>query len=170
MNLRAQTLAIALLISTGAGTAFAQDSMQGHDMSTMGGHDMSSMSPGSSEMTSGQIQLPEICLAAGEEPKGDMSMGMQHEMDEAHTALMNGMDEMNRQMMIGMMAEDIDVAFVCGMIPHHQSAVNMAKAQLKHGDDPWARELAQSVIENQEQEIADMFAWLEERAAEEISE
>jgi uncharacterized protein (DUF305 family) len=83
---------------------------------------------------------------------------------------MGGMDEMNRQMMIGMMAEDIDVAFVCGMIPHHQSAVNMAKAQLEHGDDTWARELAKSVIENQEQEIADMFAWLEERAADEIAD
>ncbi|WIJ26455.1 DUF305 domain-containing protein [Devosia sp. RR2S18] len=69
-----------------------------------------------------------------------------HAMDEAHADLMNGMDEMNRQMMIGMMAEDIDVAFVCGMIPHHQSAVNMAKAQLKHGDDLWAKELAQAVI------------------------
>jgi uncharacterized protein (DUF305 family) len=96
-----------------------------------------------------------------------MSMGMQHEMDEAHTALMDGMDEMNQMMMTAMMADDIDVAFVCGMIPHHQSAVNMAKAELQYGDDEWAKQLAQNVIDNQQQEIEDMLTWLEERAAEE---
>lgn len=170
MKLRTHTLAIALLLTTGAGAAMAQDAMEGHDMSTMEGHDMSSMSAGSSEMTSGQIQLPEICLAAGEQPSGEMSMGMQHEMDEAHTALMDGMDEMNQMMMTAMMAEDIDVAFVCGMIPHHQSAVNMAKAELQYGDDEWAKQLAQNVIENQQQEIEDMLTWLEERAAEERAE
>lgn len=170
MYLRTHTLALALLLTTGSGMALAQDAMEGHDMSTMEGHDMSSMSADSSEMTSGQIQLPEICRAAGEQPSGDMSMGMQHEMDEAHTALMDGMDEMNQMMMTGMMAEDIDVAFVCGMIPHHQSAVNMAKAELQYGDDEWAKQLAQNVIDSQQQEIDDMLTWLEERAAEERAE
>jgi len=88
-------------------------------------------------------------------------------MDEGHAALMDGMDEMNRLMMTGMMAEDIDVAFVCGMIPHHQSAVNMDQAELEHGDDPWAKDLAQMVIDAQQKEISDMLAWLDERAAEE---
>lgn len=93
-----------------------------------------------------------------------MPMGMNHKMDEAHAALMSGMDEMNRQMMTGMMAEDIDVAFVCGMIPHHQSAINMARAELEHGDDAWAKELAQKVIDAQEQEIAEMIGWLQKQS------
>lgn len=159
MNFRNHTLAVAIILSTTAGTAFAQDAMPGHDMSNM--------SAGSSEMTSGQIQLPEICMEAGQQSSGEMSMGMQHEMDEAHTALMDGMDEMNQMMMTGMMAKDIDVAFVCGMIPHHQSAVNMAKAELEHGDDEWAKELAQNVIDSQQKEIDDMLAWLDEQGAEE---
>jgi hypothetical protein len=139
-----KTAAIAALtLAVSASIATAQDAHSGH----AGGHQPA----GASGPSAGEIQLPPICLTAG-----DQRMG--------------GMDEMNRQMMIGMMAEDIDVAFVCGMIPHHQSAVNMAKAQLEHGDDTWARELAKSVIENQEQEIADMFAWLEERAADEIAD
>jgi uncharacterized protein (DUF305 family) len=85
-------------------------------------------------------------------------------MDEAHMALMEGMDEMNQQMMMGMMAEDVDVAFVCGMIPHHQSAVNMAKAELEHGDNEDAKAMAQKIIDSQEQEIAEMMSWLEEQA------
>ena len=90
------------------------------------------------------VDLPAICLA---------DAGTVHEMpsmqmpgDEAHTALMAGMDKMNADMMAGGTATDIDVAFVCSMIPHHQGAIDMARAELKHGDDPWAREMAQAVI------------------------
>ena len=40
------------------------------------------------------------------------------------------------QMMQGVMADDPDIAFACGMIPHHQAAINMAKVELGSGDDP----------------------------------
>lgn len=36
----------------------------------------------------------------------------------------------------GMMMEDVDVAFACGMIAHHQGAIDMAEVLLEHGDDP----------------------------------
>lgn len=83
--------------------------------------------------------------------------------DAAHTDLMDGMAQMNADMMAGGSATDIDVAFVCSMIPHHQGAIDMAKAELKYGDDPWAKEMAQAVITAQEKEIADMLAWLEKQ-------
>lgn len=156
MKLTSTILTASLFAALAAG-AQAQE-MEGHDM----------MMAGDGPMSSG-LQLPEICLtAAGEEAA--MPMGMAHDMDEAHAALAEGMDEMNQLMMTGMMAEDIDVAFVCGMIPHHQSAVNMAKAELEYGDDEWAKDLAQNVIDSQQQEIDDMLAWLDERAAEELAE
>src|SRR3990170_2805447 len=84
--------------------------------------------------------LPAACLGphAGHEmgsPAKEMEM---EPMDEAHHAMMADMDA-------GMKAEDIDVAFICGMIPHHQGAIDMAKAELEYGDDPWAREMAQKV-------------------------
>jgi uncharacterized protein (DUF305 family) len=85
-------------------------------------------------------------------------------MDQAHTDLMKGMDAMHAEMMQGMMVDDIDTAFVCGMIPHHQGAIDMAKAELEHGDDPWVKELAQKVIDAQTQEIAEMKAWLAKQA------
>jgi uncharacterized protein (DUF305 family) len=113
---------------------------------------------------SGTVTLPEICTANAGHDMGTMDKGHQMTMDQAHMDLMMGMDEMNTQMMKGMTASDIDVAFVCGMIPHHQGAINMAKAELAHGDSDWAKQMAQKVIEAQEQEIADMLNWLAEQS------
>lgn len=152
MNFFKTTLLATAALTASALPAFAQDAMPGHDMSAMGGD--SSMA----------ASLPEICLSAGE-MAGDMSMAMEHDMDQAHMDLMAGMDETNKQMMTGMMVEDIDVAFVCAMIPHHQGAINMAKAELEHGDNQWAKDMAQMVIDAQEKEIADMVAWLEGEGA-----
>jgi uncharacterized protein (DUF305 family) len=116
--------------------------------------------------------LPDVCLkqvtmnhgAMGGGMAGGMGggMGMQGG-DEAHLDLMDGMGQMNADMMAGGTAEDIDVAFVCSMIPHHRGAIDMAKAELAHGDDAWAKEMAQKVIDAQEKEIADMLAWLEKQ-------
>ena len=109
--------------------------------------------------------LPEICTSGAHHEMGAMDSGhdMTGSMDEAHKALMTGMDEMNAKMMQGMMAPDPDVAFVCGMLPHHQGAIDMAKAELAHGDDQWAKDQAQRIIDAQEKEISEMKAWLAEQ-------
>jgi uncharacterized protein (DUF305 family) len=49
-----------------------------------------------------------------------------------------------------------DAAFMRMMIPHHQGAVEMAKAELKKGKDPQLKTLAQNIITAQEGEITDM--------------
>lgn len=108
------------------------------------------------------VAVPDICKPAMHHDMGSMKMDMSG-MDQAHQDLAMGMDETNAQMMQGMMAEDIDVAFVCAMIPHHQAAINMAKAELQHGDSDWAKEMAQKVIDAQQKEIDDMLNWLNEQ-------
>jgi uncharacterized protein (DUF305 family) len=106
--------------------------------------------------------LPAICLKDAGHGGMAMPMGAAGA-DEAHTALMAGMDKMNADMMAGGTARDLDVAFICSMIPHHRGAIDMAKAELQYGDDEWAKTLAQQVIAAQEKEIAEMLEWLEKQ-------
>lgn len=73
------------------------------------------------------------------------------------------MVRMHGPMMDGILAEDPDEAFVRGMIPHHQGAIDMAHTQLKYGKDPTIRQLARDIIAAQEKEIALMNAWLAPR-------
>ena len=102
--------------------------------------------------------LPAICTKdAMDMPATPMPMGG---MDKAHQALMAGMPKMDDDMNKGMMAKDVDVAFICGMLPHHQGAIDMAKADMQYGKDPFARTLAKAIIAAQEKEIAEMQAWL----------
>jgi len=108
-----------------------------------------------------EVGLPDICKSAASPPvEQPMAMDMGGSMDDAHKALMAGMDTMRKDMNQGMMAKDTDVAFVCGMLPHHQGAIDMAKAELQYGDDPWAKQLAQAIIDAQTKEIGEMKDWL----------
>jgi uncharacterized protein (DUF305 family) len=113
-------------------------------------------------MATTAVDVPEACKPMMQHDMGSMKMDMTG-MDQAHQDLAIGMDDTNAQMMQGMMAEDIDVAFVCAMIPHHQAAINMANAELKHGDSEWAKQMAQKVIDAQQKEIEDMLNWLNEQ-------
>ena len=56
-----------------------------------------------------------------------------------------------------------DVDFVKLMLPHHQAAIDMATTQLKYGNDPQMRRLAQEVITDQQSEIELMHLWLKQR-------
>jgi ribosomal protein L16 Arg81 hydroxylase len=63
------------------------------------------------------------------------------------------------QMMTDMMVKptgDVDRDFVAMMIPHHQGAVEMAKAELKYGHNELLRRLSKEIIANQQQEITVM--------------
>ena len=57
-----------------------------------------------------------------------------------------------------------DIDFVRGMIPHHQGAVDMAKVVMAFGKDPEIRKLAETIVKAQEEEIAQLKAWLEKNA------
>jgi hypothetical protein len=51
---------------------------------------------------------------------------------------------------------DVDRDFVAMMVPHHQGAVDMAKAELKYGHNEQLRRLAQEIVVTQQQEIPAM--------------
>jgi uncharacterized protein (DUF305 family) len=48
---------------------------------------------------------------------------------------------------------DVDRDFVAMMVPHHQGAIEMAKAELKYGHNEQLRRLAQEIVVTQQQEI-----------------
>ena len=55
-----------------------------------------------------------------------------------------------------------DEAFINAMIPHHQSAIDMAQVALDESDNPAIRDLAGRIVEDQTREIEQMRGWLEE--------
>jgi uncharacterized protein (DUF305 family) len=104
--------------------------------------------------------------AAGSEDQGGMGgmMGDMGAMMENMPEHMQGMMGAMQTMMQGMPMEsagDPDADFLLMMIPHHQSAVDMARVELEQGDDEETRAMAEKVIEAQEAEIAEMRAMLE---------
>jgi uncharacterized protein (DUF305 family) len=122
---------------------------------------------GSAFAQSGTEGYPEVCLQADNGTSDQMAphAGMDMSaMDPHQRAAMEGMMETDRNMMQGMMADDPDVAFVCGMIAHHQGAIVMAEVELEYGDDEAMKQLAEEIIAAQTREIADMKAWLDENA------
>ncbi|WP_043237670.1 DUF305 domain-containing protein [Stutzerimonas azotifigens] len=63
------------------------------------------------------------------------------------------------RMMVAMHMEpsgDVDRDFVEMMVPHHQGAIDMAKAMLRYGRSEPLKRLAQEIIITQQQEIAAM--------------
>jgi hypothetical protein len=51
---------------------------------------------------------------------------------------------------------DVDRDFVATMVPHHQGAIDMALAELRHGKNRTLKRIAQEIIVTQQQEIAAM--------------
>ncbi len=79
---------------------------------------------------------------------------------------MEEMSEEEMNQMMGMMdAQDLagqrpfDRAFIDAMIPHHESAIEMANVALEESEDPEIREIAQGIVDAQEAEIAQMEQW-----------
>ena len=57
------------------------------------------------------------------------------------------------------MVANPDMNFNMMMTVHHQSAVEMAQAELAHGRDTKLKEMAQQMVDAQQKEIADFKAW-----------
>jgi uncharacterized protein (DUF305 family) len=111
------------------------------------------------------VGLSTAVLAQGMKGHEGMDMQkMQHTQPGASDAPSNeAFRDAHMKMMQNMKMDytgNTDVDFVQGMIPHHQGAIDMAKAELQYGKDPELRKLAQNIIGDQEKEIGQMQSWL----------
>ncbi|SMH50640.1 DUF305 domain-containing protein [Mesorhizobium australicum] len=87
------------------------------------------------------------------------------EMSPASTAYMQAMTKMDTDMKAMQMTGKPGADFALMMIPHHQSAIDMAKAYLESGEnDPELTKLSRDIIAAQEKEIAFLKGWLEKNA------
>lgn len=78
-------------------------------------------------------------------------------MQEAYA---RSMDVLNGDMVLGIADPVPDMAFARGMLPHHISAVEMAKIQLEYGTNGEMRQLAKDIIDAQQAEIQLMQNWI----------
>lgn len=127
--------ALGLAVAAGAGVAYAQMNHGAH-----GGHG------GTAGMDSMQEMMRSMMPAAGD--------------SDAVKAFKQADLEMMKGMSVAYTGNP-DVDFRLKMIPHHQGAIDMAKAALRYGQDAGTKALAEQIIAAQDREIADMKAWLE---------
>lgn len=106
-------------------------------------HDMHQHGHPSQEM--GQV-APPVFVASSDKPFAKLMEDAMAVMDSGmQAAPMNGQPEHD---------------FVTMMLPHHQGAIDMAKALLLSTKDPELRNLALGIIAEQQNEINVMHAWL----------
>jgi uncharacterized protein (DUF305 family) len=82
--------------------------------------------------TAGLIAAFSITALAQMEPR---AMSFMH-------AMKDSMERMDNGMKSGPMNGDVDHDFATMMMPHHQGAIDMAKAELLYGKDPVMKRLA----------------------------
>jgi len=100
---------------------------------------------------SAMVQKPSVvflplCTLAAHAPTAETSF-----LAENDTAMSRMMQDMTIRP-----AGNVDRDFVAMMVPHHQGAIDMAQALLRHGRNERLRRLAQEIIVTQQQEIAAM--------------
>lgn len=81
----------------------------------------------------------------------------------ADKAFIGAMRDMMMGMHRNMPTGDTDKDFVRMMLPHHQAAVDMAKAELQYGKDDMLKAMAKDIVTAQEKEIAMMKAWADKQ-------
>jgi uncharacterized protein (DUF305 family) len=92
--------------------------------------------------------------------------------DSPETAFLAENDAAMKQMHKDMHVQpsgDVDRDFVAMMVPHHQGAIDMAKAVLRYGNNEQIRRVAQEIIIEQQQEIAAMQLAVQPMAARKVA-
>lgn len=93
---------------------------------------------------------------ANESPMAQMDHGSMHDTTDSSAA---PMDHGSMSMDLGPADESFDLRFIDAMMLHHQGAIIMAEEALEKSSRPEMKELAERIINAQQQEIAQMQSW-----------
>lgn len=143
-----------------------------HDFAMMMSmHHQSAIDMSKEELKSGDnLQMKEMAQRVIDAQQAEKAMLQQYL--QSHTPVaepdgptfnsesMMSMDKMMKAQDIRVLSEDSDVTYAQLLIDHHQSALEMAMAELAYGDDPMIREMASKMIEDQRKEIMELQDWL----------
>jgi uncharacterized protein (DUF305 family) len=103
-------------------------------------------------ISSQQAEIEELKSIKQEEfGTSDVPMEMSQEQMRAMGMMMDPQELANK--------EPFDKAFIDAMIPHHQSAIEMAQVAIENSDNPKIKELAENIISAQQREIEQMTRW-----------
>ncbi len=105
------------------------------------------------------VALRQPAAAIAGQSMAGMSMKSQSK-SAGDTEMNAAMDRMSAQMSSLKLTGVQDRDFMSMMIPHHMSAVDMAKIELRRGTRPELKTLARDIIKSQDQEIGRMQGWL----------
>src|SRR5215208_4185282 len=107
---------------------------------------------------------PVVAQSESDMGHGQMQMKMEEgkEPSETDKGYMAAMMKMQESMTSTEISSDPTHDFVMMMIPHHQSAIDMAQVLLKEPDaDPEIKQMAEKIISDQQKEIDQFNTWLE---------
>jgi Domain of unknown function (DUF305) len=93
----------------------------------------------------------------------DLAAQMPSVMDQFMQMMEASMTKMDKGMAVARMTGDVDHDFATMMMPLHEGAIDMAKAELSCGKDGLMRRLAEEIIVDQQSEIDVMNLWLSKR-------
>lgn len=105
-----------------------------------------------------EINTLRVFLVQWNENPDDGDPGAGH---EGHADMQGMVDEATMERLRTLSGAEFDTLWLQSMISHHEGAVEMAKAELANGKNVDAKRMAQSIVDTQQAEIAQMRQMLE---------
>jgi len=139
------------------------DSMIAHhrgavDMATLA--ETRSVHPEAKELAANIINEQEREIAKMAEWRNSWFDGKTEAINMDFPGMAHGMRGMDMKKLAALNGHEFDMEFLRQMIPHHEGAIEMAKAAKNDKARPEIKELAEDIVVSQEAEVRQMQEWL----------